>query len=401
MATIGGHLSAWDRGPSHSARVHPGPDGRLLYPADEQGDVIPDFSTVGYKGGGVPLPTVPVVTTLQPSAAPEDDAPRIQAAIDALAAQPPGADGIRGALLLERGEYRLGSSLLVSASGIVLRGEGDGPEGTRLRGVGPFTSGEPLTDGDKPAAGGAPPNKANPELQSGALVEFVGPSGVVEVGNPTPIVGNCAVGAKEVRVSSGSFAVGTKILVKRFGNRAWLDTLRLPHVADPMVHAAERCVLAVRADGDTDVLTLDHSLVVAVEERWGGGEVIEYTDDGRLTQVAVENLSGDSAFDETKTTTLFTNMDRPNRVTEAPDGGDREGSHYHGFEYYNDEDHWWNFVRMSNCRDSWVQGVSGQHFVSSIVRLDGGTIACTVQDCRASEFVGMISGSREPQDPNP
>ena len=155
------------------------------------------------------------------------------------------------------------------------------------------------------------------------------------------------------------------------------------------------------ADGDTDVLTLDHSLVVAVEERWGGGEVIEYTDDGRLTQVAVENLSGDSAFDETKTTTLFTNMDRPNRVTEAPDGGDREGSHYHGFEYYNDEDHWWNFVRMSNCRDCWVQGVSGQHFVSSIVRLDGGTIACTVQDCRASEFVGMISGSREPQDPNP
>ena len=82
----------------------------------------------------MPLPTVPVVATLQPSAAPEDDAPRIQAAIDALAAQPPGADGIRGALLLERGEYRLGSSLLVSASGIVLRGEGDGPEGTRLRG---------------------------------------------------------------------------------------------------------------------------------------------------------------------------------------------------------------------------------------------------------------------------
>ena len=59
MTTIGGHLSAWDRGPRHSARVHPGPDGRLLYPADEQGDVIPDFSTVGYKGGGVPLPTVP------------------------------------------------------------------------------------------------------------------------------------------------------------------------------------------------------------------------------------------------------------------------------------------------------------------------------------------------------
>lgn len=52
-----------------------------------------------------------------------------------------------------------------------------------------------------------------------------------------------------------------------------------------------------------------------------------------------------------QTTTVQTNMDRPVRLAEAADGGGRAGSTYNGAEYYNDENHWWNFVRMVNCRD--------------------------------------------------
>src|SRR5205809_888723 len=50
-------------------------DGRLIYAPNAAGDVIPDFSQVGYKTGNVPLPntpgglSVPVKVTLNPGAA--------------------------------------------------------------------------------------------------------------------------------------------------------------------------------------------------------------------------------------------------------------------------------------------------------------------------------------------
>ena len=43
-------------------------NGTLKYTADEKGNVIPDFSAVGYHKGDRPLPIIAVVTTLSPSA---------------------------------------------------------------------------------------------------------------------------------------------------------------------------------------------------------------------------------------------------------------------------------------------------------------------------------------------
>ena len=39
-----------------SSLVYPGADGHLVYVPDAQGDVIPNFSNVGYLTGDVPLP---------------------------------------------------------------------------------------------------------------------------------------------------------------------------------------------------------------------------------------------------------------------------------------------------------------------------------------------------------
>jgi len=122
------------------------PDGRLIYESfSDRGDRVPDFSFCGYQGGGAAIPDVPVRITLNPDPASADDRPRIQDAIDQLAALPLNADGFRGTLLLTRGEYRLGAapsqwsgvhySLIVPASGIVLRGGGRGADGTVLRAV--------------------------------------------------------------------------------------------------------------------------------------------------------------------------------------------------------------------------------------------------------------------------
>ena len=82
-------------------------------------------------GGGVALPDVPVVLTVQPQAE-GDDTARLQTAIDDVSARIPDTNGFRGTLLLERGKYRIGETLQIRASGVVLRGQGAGENGTVL-----------------------------------------------------------------------------------------------------------------------------------------------------------------------------------------------------------------------------------------------------------------------------
>ncbi len=102
--------------------VSTGPDGRLQYATDAEGNRVPDFSRAGYRGGGVPLPDVPTVRTVEPVDG--DDTASIQAAIDAVEALPVDADGIRGAVELAAGTYEVSGTLTIDQSGVVLRGAG-------------------------------------------------------------------------------------------------------------------------------------------------------------------------------------------------------------------------------------------------------------------------------------
>ncbi len=85
-------------------------------------NIIPDFSFAGYKGGGIPLPFVPVAETVSPVTG--DARAVIQAAIDRVSLLPQDAKGFRGAVLLKSGRYEVNGSLHIKASGVVLRGEG-------------------------------------------------------------------------------------------------------------------------------------------------------------------------------------------------------------------------------------------------------------------------------------
>src|SRR5215467_10147532 len=79
--------NALDQPSPTSQWVFVGDDGRLLYQALPKGDTIMDFSTAGYRSGGVALPNVPVAASVDPSGAGDSDA--IQAAIDAVSALDP------------------------------------------------------------------------------------------------------------------------------------------------------------------------------------------------------------------------------------------------------------------------------------------------------------------------
>ena len=94
-------------------------DGKLQYATDQGGNRILDFSYCGYRNSNEMIPDVEVVYTLSPS---ENDSFTIQGHIDALAARPLNAQGVRGAILLTEGTYYLDEPLRITASGIVLRG---------------------------------------------------------------------------------------------------------------------------------------------------------------------------------------------------------------------------------------------------------------------------------------
>src|SRR5690349_17230647 len=116
---------------SASSIVYQGADGRLVYTPNPVGDVIPDFSSVGYKTGNVPLPDtpggvqVPVKITLTPGAAGVDRTTDIQNAINSVSEMAADANGFKGAILLKAGNYPISGQINITSSGVVLEGEGN------------------------------------------------------------------------------------------------------------------------------------------------------------------------------------------------------------------------------------------------------------------------------------
>ncbi len=160
---------------------------------------IPDYSFAGYMQGGVPLPTAEVVAMVSPGDG--DARERIQEAIDAVSARTPGPDGLRGALLLTRGTYEVGDTLHITADGVVLRGEGQGADGTVLVAT----------------------RRAQHDL-----IRVAGSAGLREVdGTRTPITSEYVpVGATTFDVASADgLASGSRIAVLRTPNDRWIDEL--------------------------------------------------------------------------------------------------------------------------------------------------------------------------------
>ncbi|HKK61914.1 MAG TPA: hypothetical protein VJ951_05105, partial [Bacteroidales bacterium] len=85
--------------------------GNLTYTPDEKGNVLPDFSYVGYHHGEKTIPDVPVAVTI--SAVAGDNRSHIQSAIDKVAGFPADADGHKGAVLLNAGEYEVTGTIFM------------------------------------------------------------------------------------------------------------------------------------------------------------------------------------------------------------------------------------------------------------------------------------------------
>ncbi len=151
-------------------------------------------------GGGVAIPSVPLKKVLKPLAG--DNRAQIQAAIDAVSKLKPDANGHRGAVVLTKGNYKVGGTLFIKASGVVLRGAGQGASATVLI--------------------------ATKKAQHDLIHVKGGASNWKKVSGTTTAITSkqIPVGARSFTVASTKgLKVGMTISVRRTPNKAWIDLL--------------------------------------------------------------------------------------------------------------------------------------------------------------------------------
>lgn len=298
--------------------VHEGLDGRLRYVPDYRGNRIPDFSHAGYKGGGVPLPDAPVRAVVEPAEG--DDTERIQGAIDEVSERSPDADGIRGAVLLEAGVYEVEGSLRIRHSGVVLRGAGPGPSRA----------------GERPAPPG-PADALKEQLKNEEatillatgeerriLIRIEGAEGrnLASTGHEITDV-HAPVGSRTLHAANASaLSEGDRIIIRRYGNEDWISEIGMDDIPprpggdqsppwSPFHLDIDRVITHVEGD----CITLDAPLPTAIEQRWGGGEIIPY-EDRRIENVGIEGLraisvweANEDGVDDTRHADRFCNFD--------------------------------------------------------------------------------------------
>jgi hypothetical protein len=327
--------------PTTSSLVYPGGDGNMIYAPDARANRIEDFSNVGYLSGTVALPdtpggvSIPVRVTLSPGSG--DQTAAIQAAINQVSQMPLDANGYRGTVLLQAGEYAIGGQLTISASGVVLLGQGtDASTGTRLRATGTsqrtlvFISGS----GSRTTVSGTTHNVIDNYVPVGAISFHVD--------------------------STAGLNVGDTIEVNRPSPANWISDIGMDQLINPWIPGSKNLHwdrVITRIEGN--LITVDAPLTNSLEQQYGGGTINKYTWSGRLEKVGVENLRGFSDF--TSST---------------------------------DENHSWQFIEMAKVENSWVHDVISQYFAYGCVEVDGGAKWITVQDTQCLDPISIITGGR-------
>lgn len=312
---------------------------RLAYHPDEQGNIIPDFSKVGYLKGRA-IPDIRIVSVVHP-----DDALTgqevIQRAIDEVAQLSMDKNGFRGAILLKAGVYKVPDAIRINHSGIVLRGEGVHEGGTVIIATG---------------------------NQQRDLVQVSGEGNRKEIQGSRVKITNAIVptGAFSFDVESAQgFKKGDHIVIHRPGTAEWIRDLKMDQIVErpgtrqwkPSEYDLhfERTITAVK--GNT--ICLDIPVVMAMEEKYGGGYVYKYEFEGRISGIGVENILFQSEF-----------------TSET------------------DENHGWSAVSFDKMENGWIRNVVSKYFGYGCVNLRKGSKFVTVDQSKCLDLVSVITGGR-------
>lgn len=314
-------------------------EGKLVYIPDEKGNTIPDFSRVGYHHGDRSIPRLTTVTKVLSPAADGDNRRQIQEAIDDVSRMAPDAEGHRGTILLKRGVYPVQGTIHIRQSGIILMGEGDQVNETRLVAVG---------------------------REKHTLIQVSGEGRPVEVeGSRVRITDTFVpVGATSFEVDRAEgFQPGDRIILFRSGTTQWIHDLQMDRIkerpgtrqwgAKEYDLSYEREV--VKVEGKR--IWIDNPVVMQMDARYGGGAIYKYRFDGRIQEVGIMNLCLESEFED-----------------------------------YEDVNHGWVGVLFDKVENCWAGNLTCRYFGYAAVSC--GTFAknVTVTDCRCFSSKSVITG---------
>src|SRR5215203_1357473 len=318
--------------------VNQNKDGSLSYTPDEKGNIIPDFSRVGYYAGDRSIPDVAVVKTVSPS---EDAQQQIQAAIDEVSKKTPDKNGFRGAIILKKGTYKIAGTIHITASGVVLRGEGDSENNTKLVAIS---------------------KKQDP------LIIVSGNGSINEVDNTRVKItdGYVPVGTISFSVANAkNFNPGDKIIVFRPGTDNWIHELKMDQIVERQGtkqwkaaeynFSFERVITKIEGNK----VFIDNPVVMPMETKYGGGEIYKYSFDGRISNVGIENLYFESEY-ETDTS----------------------------------ENHSWTAIEFNKIENGWIRNVTAKHFAYSCVSLENWARNISVLNSNCFDHKSVITGGR-------
>jgi len=320
--------------------ISTGKNGRLAYDQDERGNRVPDFSSCGYAGGDREIPSAAVAVVV--SAVKGDETARIQKAIDYVANRPADSNGLRGAVLLLKGRHEIFGGLHITNSGVVLRGQGAGEDGTVLVAAG---------------------------LDRRTLITISGRNDRESHSNAAWQVSDdyVPVGAESFHLQDASgLKAGDTVNITRPCTKRWIEALGATEFGGGegggwkpgnRELVWDRVIKSVEGN----LISIDSPITTAMETNFGGGELKTYSWPGRIDNVGVENLRLESTFD-----------------TANP----------------KDENHSWMAITMENAQDSWVRQVAFEHFAGSAVAAYDTCKRITVEDCRSLAPVSEDGGYR-------
>ena len=310
----------------------------LLIPSAAQ-EVPMDYSYCGYHRSEQPIPAVKAVTYVTPSG--QDDAARIQAAIDWVSQQKPDKQtGFRGAVLLGEGTFTISEPLRIRTSGIVLRGSGR--DKTILRKTG---------------------------YDRGAAIYIEGTHDILVKG--TFDVADTKSGSLNISLTSQLSSLNShdKVMIYRPSTQEWIDFLNCASFG-----GGKRMGYWAWHPGDVDLqwnrqitavngnqLTLNAPITCSIEQRWGGAKAIIYENKGIISECGIENLSLESDYDKARPL---------------------------------DEDHCWDGIYVAEAENCWVRMVNFRHFAGSAVVIQKSAQQITVEDCISQQPISEIGGFR-------
>jgi len=314
-------------------------EGKLSFTTDSQGNQIPDFSYAGYMASEKAIPNVDNKIFVPKQE--EDATQRIQAAIDYVSNLKPDKSGFRGAVLLDKGIFKISGTLYIKKSGVVLRGSGNTENGTVLLGTG---------------------------VKRESVIRILGVDDKkmgenLEFGNSYT-----ALGAQKIQLKNSSkLKPSDEIIISKALTDNWIKELKMDDFGAETAWVGwkkndweitwNRVVTKINGNE----VTLNAPLTMTLDDKYGAAKVTVYSWPGRIEHIGVENILMKSTY----------NASNPK-----------------------DEEHRWQAISIENTKNAWVKQVNFKHFSGGAVAALKSAQQITVEDCIATEPISEIAGFR-------